>query len=820
MADTVERKRPPDLEETDGHKDKRPIPPPAILAENAPPVNPAGCRLSTWDSNQAKTPDNTTTLGDLIADIRGGTWQGPVGAVRAYMTAGEAKLAEAAKDTLPCVTPAGTFTTRDGKTLVDQRGMVHSGLVVVDLDYLGSEAAAAEVRDAAARSPHCAAAFISPRGQAVKAFFTVTPTPHDHETHRAAFAEVDKYCREYWPDLPAKTFDTGGSHPCRLCYTSFDPGAYLAETVTPLTVTVPQTAAPPREVPPGAPAGKKLTTSASAYGRAALEGECAKVAAAAVGTRNKTLNDAAFAVGQLVAGGKLSEGEARADLERAAAACGLEPRETEATIRSGLTAGKLEPRRAPDRPHRQTDLGGGLSVTLPDIDKQLMDFNCTDSGNAEVFAHLFGELVRYDHARGRWLVFSDHRWQPDPLGQLTLFAKAAARARYFAAAAADNDLARKWGFSSESDSRIRAALSLARSEPPIADRGSGWDHDPLLLGVTNGVIDLTTGDLREGQPADRITKQAACAFDPAATCPRWLSFLDEVFEGDAELIEFVRLAVGYSLTGLNREQVFFFLYGSGSNGKSVFTGALRELWGGYGKDTPFSTFELNARSSIPSDLAALAGARFITASETSERARMNEARIKAFTGESLVTARQLYKEEFSFVPEGKLWLSGNHRPEITDDSDAFWRRVRLIPFDRQFTGSEVDPELPAKLRQEQPGILAWAVGGAVAYLRAGRLPLPDRVKAETESYRETTDPLADFLRDRCVKGATLQVPAAAVFAAYEDWCESEGLPAKVRLTFYAFGARMKQRFGAERTRLEGKQVRIYTGIGLASEREV
>lgn len=97
----------------------------------------------------------------------------------------------------------------------------------------------------------------------------------------------------------------------------------------------------------------------SGYARRALDSEAGRVAVAAERTRNDTLNRAAFALGQLVAGGVLPEHLVRERLTMAAARAGLDARETEATITSGLTAGAGEPRTAPPRDNHTTTLDGG-----------------------------------------------------------------------------------------------------------------------------------------------------------------------------------------------------------------------------------------------------------------------------------------------------------------------------------------------------------------------------------------------------------------------------------------------------------------------------
>ncbi len=425
----------------------------------------------------------------------------------------------------------------------------------------------------------------------------------------------------------------------------------------------------------------------------------------------------------------------------------------------------------------------------------------TDVGNAEFFAKLFGDRLRFDHRRGRWVIWRGHSWAEDWDGKIVRLAIEAARQRYVSATGISNlDERRRvanWSIACEQRSRIDATLGVAKVMLPFSDPGVDWDRDPMLLGTPNGVVNLKTGTLHAGKADDRITLQTSIGYDKDAPSPRFQRFLREIFQDDAELMEFIHAAVGYSLTGDTSEQVLFLAHGAGSNGKSVFLSTLRWMLGDYGHNMPFSTIEMKDRSSIPNDLAALVNRRFVTASETNESTRMNEARTKALTGGDPVTARFLHGEFFTFKPVAKFWLAVNHKPRVSDDSYGFWRRVRLIPFLRQFKGEEIDPQLEQKLREEAPGILAWAVRGCLRWQEYGLKP-PAAVVQATEAYREESDPLAAFILERCQLDANLTVSSAQLYTAYRSWAEKEGLRDREILTATSFGRRMKERFEHKR----------------------
>jgi putative DNA primase/helicase len=440
-------------------------------------------------------------------------------------------------------------------------------------------------------------------------------------------------------------------------------------------------------------------------------------------------------------------------------------------------------------------------------------FPLTDSGNAELIASLFGDRLRFDHRRNRWLHCKKGNWAEDSNGEVYLMAKEGARARFASAARIGNDTERReglsWALKSESKYRLNAALELAKCTAPIADSGDNWDSDPLLLGVANGVVNLQTGKLRPTRPEDRITFQTRVGYDPAAICPRFEEFLNQVFQKDDQMVRYVQKAIGYSLTAEVSEQCLFLCYGEGANGKSTFLETVRSLLGNYSHNLPFSAFELRARSSVPNDIAGIVGKRFVTAVETNENVAFNEGRIKALTGGDQTTARFLYQEHFSFDPTAKFWLAFNHQPRVTDDSHGFWRRVRLIPFLARFDGTIEDKQLGAKLRAEAAGILAWAVRGCLMWQSEG-LGSPTAVREATMLYRKENDSLAMFIEDWYDVCPDAVVPAAQLRRDYTAWCIENG---ETALNARALGLRLRT-LGAEATRIGVGRLRARGWRGL------
>ena len=361
---------------------------------------------------------------------------------------------------------------------------------------------------------------------------------------------------------------------------------------------------------------------------------------------------------------------------------------------------------------------------------------------------------------------------------------------------------------SESVAGRRATLESAASIREIVTVTNDYDRSPYLLTVGNGTLDLRTGELRACLPDDLITRATDVHYFPSAKCPRWLRFLEEVFGGDRALIDFIARAVGYSLTGETREQCLFILYGDGANGKSTFLETLLQLEGSHAAITPFSTFLIQRSPGNPrNDVAKLHGARLVKAVESPKEGMLDEAIIKEITGGDTISARFLFHEFFEFKPTFKLWLATNHRPSIRGTDDAIWRRIRLIPFTRQFSGLTRDPTLMEVLRGELSGILAWAVRGCLEWRRFG-LGTSPVVEAATRKYRLDSDEMGRFLAERCMQDTKQQASGIELYQAYVDWCAANGAkPESNNL----FAKALAVRGISKKRRRKGT---FYQGIGL------
>jgi len=547
------------------------------------------------------------------------------------------------------------------------------------------------------------------------------------------------------------------------------------------------------------------TTRYDKYVQAALDGERDKVRSAHEGERNDTLNRAAFSIGQLVAGGFLTEENATAELTAAGLETGLATDEVRSTVRSGLNAGMKEPRTIPDATERNEYHGGNGNTAT---------WRTTDLGNSERLVYHYGKKLRYNHTRKCWLFWDGTRWATDESGKAEALAKKTARgilneAKQFKGEAYGEIL--KWAAQSENATRITGMMKLATSDRTIAVTQAELDCNGWLLNLKNGTYDLQSGSFRQHEQADLLTRVSPVAYDPAAECPTWLAFLNRVFDENTEVIFFIQQALGYSLTADTTEQCFFMLWGSGRNGKSTLMNLVQWLLGDYAQTTRFETLLTKRTDTVGDDLAPLDGARLVCALEGEYGRTLAESLVKQLTGGDPIAARFLYGNYFNFVPRFKLWLATNHRPNIRGTDLAIWRRVKLIPFTVTIPEDEVDVHLSDKLKAEGSGILNWLLAGVESWQERG-LITPDTINAATAEYRAEMDILSDWMNECCEIGPQHRDYFSALRESYMSWC-TENKEREISKT--AFKGALTER-GFDTTRGTGNKV-VVRGIRAKTE---
>jgi putative DNA primase/helicase len=360
---------------------------------------------------------------------------------------------------------------------------------------------------------------------------------------------------------------------------------------------------------------------------------------------------------------------------------------------------------------------------------------------------------------------------------------------------------------------ITAVLDAARTDPMLVTDLRLFDSNRDELVVHNGIVDLRAGALKPHDPKNLVRKRAGTRYDPAARCPTWTRFLVQIMRGDRAMVRFLQRAIGYTLTGHVREEVMFFAYGGGMNGKSLVANVLQALLDDYyvrvSGDFLMATPHANREGATPG-MARIAGARIVMVNEVESNAMLSGQQVKVLVSTETISARELYRAPFEFDPTHKVWVRGNHKPIVRDTDFGFWRRMVLIPFLFTIDKAAADLKLQDKLLAELPGILRWAVDGARAWYAEGRLTMPRAVLDATAQYQSDSDVIERWLADgfKRVNGAS--EPAATVFNDYVAWCEAENLKPASRP---ALTNRLADKgITVERRRVGERMERFYVGL--------
>lgn len=441
----------------------------------------------------------------------------------------------------------------------------------------------------------------------------------------------------------------------------------------------------------------------------------------------------------------------------------------------------------------------------------------TDVANAARLVAKHGADLRWVGPWDKFILWDGRRWKLDQCLAVDLLAKDVATDLFAEIGAAlkkeprpDKDVVAMMAHAKYSNSKdgVRNLTTLAKSE--VAVGPDVLDTDPWLLNCENGTLDLRSGELRDHDRDDFISKLAPVAFDPAVTCPVWESFLSVIFAGDAELIAYVRRLVGYCLTGDTSEHILPFLHGTGANGKSTLCETVLRLLGpDYAMKAAPDLLMAKRGESHPTDRADLFGKRFVACIETEEGRRMAEALMKELTGGDRVRARRMREDFWEFSPTHHVWLASNHKPKVTGTDNGIWRRIKLIPFDVTIPDAEQDKGLKGKLAAELPGILNWALAGCLDWQRGG-MNEPAVVRAKTGEYSAEMDEVGQFVDELCETGPEYIAAASDLFRAFQESTDT-------RINQHSFGARLRQRCFEKCRTTRGKHG--WKGLRLKSDAE-
>jgi len=436
-------------------------------------------------------------------------------------------------------------------------------------------------------------------------------------------------------------------------------------------------------------------------------------------------------------------------------------------------------------------------VESSDIEKYSLEPQ--DTGNGERLVKNFGHLIRWVAETNQWMVWGKNGWRPDTKGALMQLSKKVveeleAEANEAMRAAGSDDEAKKLAGArlrharnSGGIERRRAMIVSAGYEKHVITNFNDWDFDGWLFNCKNGVIDLKTQTFRERKRDDLCMRQSPVVYDPTATCPLWEAALNKWMCGDKELVIYLQVALGVTLTSDMRLQVLFFNQGGGANGKDTMFTAYEYIMGDYWRNVDFMTFaETKNHTEHRNDLAVLAGAvRMVTSAESSDGHTLDEGVIKQITGCSPVTCRHIHGQPFTYNPQYKMWMMSNYEPVIKGSDWGIWRRVKKIPWNYTVTEDQKDTMLPEKLKAEASGILNWALAGLKKYVENDyKLPPCKAVEDATAKYRKDMDIIGRFAEDcLCFKPTAVAV-GSELYKAYQSWCRENGTLSMSSRRFY------------------------------------
>lgn len=746
----------------------------------------------------AEDPEQQPSLGDVLESIRDGVWREPVETARKRLERGDLKKYDEAKRGLPAFTMSTCLFTRDKQVPVENRIISHSGFLQADFDAKENPQLAdvAEVRRLLSEDPYVAFVFTSPSGKGVKAGIRI-----DSERHRESFFSAESYyLKKYGLQMDRSTKD-----PVRICFVSYDPDlAWKTAEEIPVThlgdstkgrgsdyspVPVKTTAEDIEEMlryVPQRPEYEDWLRIASAVWSVLPMAEGCQVLMRWSAEEkhgeyadkwNKRLKE--IGIGTLVWYAQQNGFDAAAAARRKMWAGRV--RFAEPVFRDAVEDFTQDP---------------AEGIREVELDRELIA-NCFEEkqlGDAKLFATLCKGRKLYDHLGQCWRTYDRGVWGRDDM-QRTLVEAPEELAKVYSKLAdsvkADlisNPPTGKKDARNDKLQAIRLRVDKIRTtgylsgamkfaESLLGTKATQFDRNPGLLAVNNGVIDFANGVWRGHQASDMISHRTLCDFDPAAECPRWDRFLNYFMGGDQEMIDYLARAVGYSLTGFVDQDVMFFLYGKGANGKSTLISTLAMLLGDLQATVSIEALlAKGADNNFDYQKAAMEGRRMVVSDEIPDGRKLNESAIKSLVGGDAITARRPYEKPYTFLPTHKLWLVGNHKPTIDGTDYGIWRRVHLIPWVITMPAEERRPrhEVLAEFREELSGILNWAMRGYVDMADNGGLRPPAKVVQATKEYQSDSDQFARFMQDRIVDDLHGSVTLTQVRETYQAWCEDEG----------------------------------------------
>lgn len=759
-------------------------------------MNTTTSLISLFPSALAKEPEKALTLEEFLKAVRDGRWERKIAVLREHVRRGDRVRYDHKKRELPAVTISCHCLSREVNLDPEAKAITHSGWLQADFDLkdnpvLADTSAVTAKRAALIDDPHVVAVFVGPSGEGLKAVVSI-----DTERHKDSWFAAEAHFR----DVHGLKLDRATKDPMRLCFVSHDPELAMkagaealavpdslpAETTAwhpPVETTAADVAEMLKFCPPRPDYDTWLRIASAVWSVLPMV-EGAKLLAAWSPEERE--------------GEYLTKHKARlkqvgiGSLVHIASQHGFDARAAWMRKRWCGRIRFAESERGPGQgedPAADPTPAGQIATEIT-RERVMEAFRNGQSGDAALWCELRRGLRVWNVHAKMWMVYEDGLWSRDTGGATPWDILETLKDIYHATAASvRKEIATNPAPDPKKDPRVKELAGFdSRCEAlsrwdyvagveKFAARAmnlpaTAFDANPDILVLENGTLDFAEGVFREHRPADLATTRSPIAFDPSAECPLWEGFLER-FLPDIETRTYLARAVGYSLTGRVHHDALFFAYGKGANGKSTFYGVLKILLGDLMTTVPIAAL-LAAKSDNNFDYhkASMEGRRIVLTDEIPEGRTLADSQVKAITGGDPVNARRPFEQPYVFLPTHKLWLMGNHKPEIKGTDEGIWRRVHMIPFLVTIPAAERKPrhEVLEGFTQEAAGILNWAIRGLLESRDIGLRP-PAQVVEATQEYREESDQFGAFLAECTEKSVTASCGIAGLAKCYAAWCE-------------------------------------------------
>lgn len=327
----------------------------------------------------------------------------------------------------------------------------------------------------------------------------------------------------------------------------------------------------------------------------------------------------------------------------------------------------------------------------------------------------------------------------------------------------------------------RSSIKLAKEIKTIlrlsyARRLEAIKPSPDHICFRNGTLNVLTRQMEAHSPENMLLNRIDHDYIPTATCPRFMNFLAETFLGDADQSQKIQLNqqwFGYTLTADTRYQKMMIYKGDGANGKSLLEALLEHMLG-----KPNTTSASLRRLQVPHVRASLEGKLLNKAGDHSKLEGVADGDSKAIISGDGIEVSPKFKPSYQIEPYVRLMLATNHFPHNTDGSEAFFRRLLIVPFNNVVPVERRNPALLESLLMEMPGIIAWAVQGLYQLREQGQFTTPPSCHQAIQSYREQISPVRMFASE-CLEPSPDRsgFMARDLFMAYRAWCRDRGFDA-------------------------------------------